>query len=385
MKGSKGTRKKKAPVTPAGRVPIVSAAKLWQSLCKEGGIRIAWESGSPLSNYDRALESEISRSLFNDDSKPLATQLEGDAVSTAKLLGAFLAALQPFSQMLHDIYRMLDAANASAQDRTIRVALKPEGMDQPLVATLEQFREWEEVFRAASIQIFVPDWTHDALWALRSAFADDPETWGLRPPDELWDDDYRAKPGFRSPPAFEPTGEKAFDMAAAIAYETIHWFLEACRALAPSHDAIGAKFRAEGGYQRVADTRDAPDREFNRLYILAQAESDYWPVGMVKQIRKARIRVLGLPALTRSTEAARILKNVTGLIARLPKTEALADGFEKVLSDIFRLPVWKERSAVYSVWIATQIVAALEPRRIVFRPESGQLNFGFGGSRLATI
>jgi hypothetical protein len=385
MKSPKGTSKIKAAVTPEARKPIISAEKLWQSLCKEGGINIAWEKGKPLSSYDRALESEISKSLFDDDSKPLATQLEGSAVSTAKLLGAFFAALQPFSQMLHEIYRMLDAANASTQDRTIRVALKPEGLDQPLVATLEQFREWEEEFRAASIQILVPDWTHDALWSLRRAFADDPETWDFPPPDEPWDDDYRAKPGFRSPPTFEPTGEKAFDTAAAVAYETIHWFLGACRALAPSHDAIRAKFRAEGGYQRVAETRDAPDREFNRLYILAQAESDYWPVGMVTQIRKARIRVLRLPAPRRSTEAARILKNVTALIAGLPKTEALADGFERILSDIFRLPVWKERSAVYSVWIATQIVAALEPRRIVFCPESGQLNFGFAGSRLATI
>ncbi|MFY7926325.1 MAG: hypothetical protein ACOVN5_10980 [Aquidulcibacter sp.] len=385
MKGFKGTRKTTAAVTPEARKSIVSAAKLWQSLCKEGGIKIAWKKGEPLSSYDRALESEISKSLFDDDSKPLATQLEGGTVSAAKLLGSFFAALQPFSQMLHEIYRMLDAANASAQDRTIRVALKPEGLDQPLVATLEQFREWEEVFRAASIQIFVPDWTHDALWALRRAFADDPETWHSRPPDELWDDDYRKKPGFRSPPAFEPTDEEAFDTAAAVAYETIHWFLEACRALAPSHNAILAKFNAEGGYQRVADTKDAPDREFNRLYILASAERDNWPVGMVTQIREARIRVLGLPAPRRSTEAARILKIVTVLIAGLPKTEALADGFEKVLSDIFRLPVWKERSNIYSVWVATQIVGALEPRRIIFRPESGQLNFGFAGSRLATI
>lgn len=385
MKGSKGARRTKAAATLEARTPIVSTAKLWQSLCKEGGIRIAWQKGEPLSSYDRALESEISKSLFNDDSKPLATQLEGSAVSTAKLLSAFFAALQPFSQMLHEIYRMLAAANASAQDRIIRVALKPEGLGQPLLATLEQFREWEEEIRSASIQILVPDWTHDALWTLRRAFADDPETWDSKPPDEAWDDEYRSRPGFRSPPAFEPIGEKAFDRAAAVAYETIHWFLGACRALAPGHDAIGAKFRAAGGYQRVAETRDAPDREFNRLYFLAQAESDYWPVGMVTQIRKARIRVLGLPDARRSAEAARILKNVTGLIAGLPKTEALADGFEKVLSDIFRLPVWKERSAVYSVWIATQIVAALEPRRIVFHPEGGQLNFGFAGSRLATI
>lgn len=43
-------------------------------------------------------------------------------MSTATLLSAFLAALQPFSQMLLDIYRMLDAANAGDSEAAIIVA-----------------------------------------------------------------------------------------------------------------------------------------------------------------------------------------------------------------------------------------------------------------------
>jgi hypothetical protein len=363
--------------------PIVTAEKLWRSLCKEGGINVAWKRGKPLPSYDRALESKISKALFNDDSKPLASQLENSSVSATALLNAFFEALQPFSDMLHDIYEMLNAANASAQDKTLRVALKPKGLNQQLRATLEQFREWEEKFRAAAVRVLVSLWNADALWELRRVFADDAESWGRRSHEELWDSAYMSSAGFISPPNFQPTGEIAFDSAAAIAYETVDWFVKACRKLAADHKTLREAFDAAGGYSRVS--REERDPDFDHLYSLAQAESDYWPVGMVVQIREARERLLGLPPTPRFAEAARINDNVTKLILDLPKSQALAGGFEKVISDIFRLPVWKQRSAVYSIWISTQIIAALAPRHVTFHPHNGELNFGFDGSRLATI
>jgi len=360
--------------------PIVSAAKLWQSLCKEGGIQVIWEKGEPLPSYDRGLEYEISKALFGDASKPLATQLEGSKISTAQLLNAFFKAVMPFSQMLQDIYKMLDQANASAQDKTVRVAIKPEGLDEPLRATLEQFREWEEQFRAASIRVLVPVWTTNSLWAFAAQFKPNTKVPDPIAPDlSSWEDIYRYQPGFASPPTFDRTGDKAFDDSAAIAYETIEWFMKACREIAPDHQGLRRLYDESGR------SADATDQKFQLLTVLAQAAGDAWPVGMVRTIRNAQLRIQRLPAPLRRAEASRVLGEVTSLIESLPKSPMVIDGFEKIFSDIFKLPVWKQRNAVYSVWIATQIVAALAPRPVTFHPKDGQLDFGFGGSRFASV
>lgn len=375
------------PTNPKGAAlklhtsPIVSAAEMWSFLCEEGGLQLAWEGDQPQPGYDRALESDISKVLFGDDTKSLASQLQGSKVSTAVLLNAFFATLQPFAQMLREIYAMLDTANASAQDKILSVALKSEELDQSLLATLDQFREWEEELRAASVRVVIPAWDSKSLWELRGAFADESKSFG-QPISDPWDDLYRKKPGFVDPPRYEPVGDSVFDEVAELAYSVVDWFVQSCRSLAPDHNALLKKFAAEGGYGRDVDQDDA---DFNFLRTIAHVESDFWPVGIVSQIRLAKRRLLDMSGVARQVEAARISNNVSSLIAALPRSEMLIDGFEKVLRDVFQLPVWKQRSAVYSVWVSTQIVAGLAPRRVEFHTENGKLNFGFAGSRLARI
>jgi hypothetical protein len=52
---------------------------------------------------------------------------------------------------------------------------------------------------------------------------------------------------------------------------------------------------------------------------------------------------------------------------------------------LLSLPAWKKRHEFYGVWVATQIVGALEDHEVVINHDNGELKFAFAEARIADI
>lgn len=55
------------------------------------------------------------------------------------------------------------------------------------------------------------------------------------------------------------------------------------------------------------------------------------------------------------------------------------------MEDLLRLPIWTKRSELYAVWVATEIVAALNPHQVRLHHNEGRLDFAFRETLLASV
>ena len=55
------------------------------------------------------------------------------------------------------------------------------------------------------------------------------------------------------------------------------------------------------------------------------------------------------------------------------------------LESVLSLPIWKKRYELYSVWIATEIIRALEGHDVKIHHDNGRMDFGFHETEVATV
>jgi hypothetical protein len=74
-----------------------------------------------------------------------------------------------------------------------------------------------------------------------------------------------------------------------------------------------------------------------------------------------------------------------GAFAALPRRRVQVHATLAQLESILSLPVWKKRHELYSVWIATEIVAALHGHDCELHHEGGMIEFAFRQTLVATV
>jgi hypothetical protein len=284
--------------------------------------------------------------------------------------------------MLADIFEMLTKAAATSSSHSLRVALNFGDLAAPLIATLEDFRDWEHEFRVVRRRTIASSWTADALWALRRAFEIEGASRVELDRDlGAWQSQYY-RGQLVLPPSIEKTGNPKFDEVVQQSQNLIRMFIETCLSLAPDHQSLGELWRRS---RSTAERGSFSDEQLAELAVVGGPESDFWPVGLLSMIESSRRHVERLQPVERAIACDQIAAAVDQVHDGLEKSEFEVDSLEEHLSEILKLPVWKRRHEVYSVWVASQIIASLETREIRFHPIDGQLDFGFGGAHLATI
>lgn len=80
-----------------------------------------------------------------------------------------------------------------------------------------------------------------------------------------------------------------------------------------------------------------------------------------------------------------VIDKLAPLIATLPRRAEWADQVVRSLSELFKLPIWKRRFELYSVWLGTVLLRTASQRASSFqyRAINNVLSFDFGGSCLA--
>lgn len=341
---------------------ITSPAELWKCLCSEAGLELKLGRGKP--GRDADIEDALRLALRIPDNAPsLEAWLLADAalsnptVSTETFLVEVLKSQSGFAQMMQDILDLLIDANALQASNQLSVEFKFDAVNDPIMATLEQFRE--TVQRTRSVLEKRPKLPkRDVMWSLSATLRKYiPNYLSSRPSADF--------------PVVDPineTGNQNVDLQ----LRTITELVSAFRKL----------------WLQYGDTRrrvgDAAHTEFvtDELRGQLNAATDFWDIGVLEGAREVSAQIN-----SGQQNPAVVFNALNTELSKIEWSHIWIENTFKELLDILNLPVWHRRHELYSVWVGTRMLAVV--RSVVpdvrFHLVDNVLSFAFGGSRLATF
>lgn len=341
---------------------IESPAALWRHLCSSAGLELRLKGGGL--GRDSDVEDSLRLALgVPANAKSLTEWLDFDAalarptVSIERLLIEALKSQVGFSRMMRDISDLLIDAQATNAYKLLRVKFRFEGLFDPIVATLEEFREAvKQTSHVLESRPALP--SHAQLWKINDLLN---EIAGrVRP---------KSYPTFPAVPKYVPTGQKALDIELGRLTQLVSEVI--------AHWKQHGETRADVCKAAVRLPNDSSNEVLCKQLFAA---SDYWDITTL-----AAVRLIASRAQTEAIPAASV-QRLSDVLSELPLKKVWVQKTTKELLDVLRLPVWKHRHELYSVWVGTRMLKVVRrcASEVHFLPEDGVLSFEFGGSRLAT-
>jgi hypothetical protein len=352
---------------PVHRDPLSA----WKHLCDFGGLE--------LDGRDEGLDKRILSRLY-----PRAHSIESALVAAdmASFVRAFFEALHPYVAMFRDILNFFE--NADATRGVSQWTLQVDDID----LSLEHFRQWlmkcDEVGRMA---MTVPAIDAKAVWQLwrvlkqRQSVQDELQKSFENKPLNIsndaqqWVSSYKQDAYLPFPKSLNPSEcHRAIAKSASIAFAVLQRLLD--QRLTPAglkdlYDQHRQEIHAGGGHE-ILDHSDGFD-----LWTIAQHETDHWLRSFVVALSTAS----QLP----ESELTAIGEELDAITDRFPMRAMQVDVAIGTLESLLSLPLWNKRFDLYSVWIATEIIRALEGHNVEIHHENGRLKFAFKETTLATI
>jgi hypothetical protein len=344
----------------------------WEQLCRMGGVE-------PAGRDDDLADAIRARLPVS------ATSLEAALAqcTTDDLVRAFLGAAQSFAMMFRDIVDFFRRVRATHGPDQWRIQIGEEHLD------LSDFESFVSAWDRVEADIEIPGVDFSGKWALLEA---------ARSVDGLTDDLLSFVRASR--PAAEPTPyedvnawlaryaegdypplparlapanlDGALADAAGIAWVA----LEVVRSRWGARDAMMAEYRAYdtgAGKRLLTWTRD----DGLTPGAVAQDETDFWLGSSIVML--ARCLALS-PSVRQALEA-----DLAAAYSAYPRRKAMFRADLEALARILSLPVWKRRHEVYAVWVATQVVGALDGHDVELHSEDGRIVFAFRETVVATV
>jgi len=344
---------------------ITTPVALWRELCLSAGLELRLKGGRP--GRDADIEDALRAALAAPSTaKSLEAWLASDilsprpTVTVEQLLVEVLKSQGGFAQMMQDILSMLITANAQRAAHNLSVSFKFDELTDPIVATLKQFQE--TVQRTKKVLETRPKLPNSNLmWpiseVLRNFLSEHPKS---RPPD------------FPPTHPIVATNHHRLDTQLARLARLVSDFIELWKRHGPDRQQVFA----------AAIAMPISTSDENVLSGQLKAATDFWDVGVLAGAQEISNQVISgrlLPdkALERLTEA----------LDEVEWMDVWVDQTIQELLDILALPAWRRRHELYSVWVGTRLLRAVEQEApdICFHLIKGVLSFEFGGSRLATF
>jgi len=344
------------------------AKSAWLWLVEKGGLE------------PEGRDSEL-LSMLKDRLDPETGNLE-EALASATVTGflnAFFGVVAPFVDMMRDLLEYFEAADAT--EGPINWVLVLGEQDEELEVDLDAFRKWIEIAEISSSgSRSVPILTYSGFWELRKGF------YPTRTPDpnRRFEEDFRQP----EPPikdrqltdwlgAYE-RGAGYLDLPAAVGHALsdpgavgdvaalVVEIYSAIRAIAPNWGELDRKARLP-----------SDDRDFWSAKGLRNFEHDRWVRG----------RVLDLAAYEQATADQQLLvsQELSRQFKDLPRRRMRYDITESDLEAILSLPAWKQRYELYSAWILTLLLKAMEGHSIQLHHDNGRLSFPFRKTLMASV
>ena len=336
----------------------------WDYLCSAGGIE--------LNGRDEGLDRKVHLAL-----NPSTLSLE-DALSGATMdefLQAFFAGIHPYIMIFRDILDFFENADATkGQDQW---TLKVDDVD----VSLEHFRDWIATWtRIENVKLEVSTLFYRDTWALLNilseytvveeqrqlSFKDEPLSisqdvieWA-----KAYDSGkYLPLPRSLSSPDFPSELQESVLIAQAIASVLIK-----SKMTRGQLSSILSE-RAYGNWESVGSLD---------FWAIAQSETDLL-------LRSLVILLSACATLLKPVELTELGVELSTFIDKYPRVPLEMDIQLSDFDSILSLPIWKKRYELYSVWIATEIIRALEGHDIELHHDDGRISFAFHETLIATI
>lgn len=342
---------------------IVQPWELWDKVCQESGLELQ-VNGRP--GRDADIEMALRSALGTPGgAKSLQDWLKQDAklmqpkVSTERFLVELLNSQGGFALMMNDILGTLVAAGARRSPHSMRIAFKFEGMTDPIVNTLKEFRETvARLKRYLARRYVLPD--SKTLRDLQRVFYDlAPVAW-TRPPD-----------AFPFVPLLASTGDSTLDKNLRLVADLVTDVHNLWRRHGADRQEVILAAQALSG--------DAAGVQ--RLRSQLFMASDFWSHSLLAYMAQMQVQTSSgvLSAKTVNQRLSPILKSIPSKKVWVRKTV-------QAFIDVLNLPTWRRRHELYSVWAGTRLLEVARAATPSFRFETkdDELSFSFGGSLLAT-
>jgi hypothetical protein len=338
------------------------AISAWEYLRQHGGIE--------LDGRDQGLDEEIRKRL-----NPFASTLD-EALSQATLeqfAQAFFKSVHSFLTMFRDILAFFEQARAA--EGKDNWTLRLDNFD----LSLEHFRQSIETWgEAARIKMDVPALNDSALWQIWQVLSSnenikktmqgpgreleldlptDVKTWVA-----AYKDRYLPLPKSLLSDSFPA---EMVDVVTIIRAA----LLKLIEAGVTTRDQLRSIYRA----RRVPDRSDALD-----FWMIAQNETDSWLQMFVTALSAAATKVP-------QEELQLICKRIKDILDGFPRKPVEVEVHIADLESVLSLPIWDKRNELYSVWIATEIVKALNGHDVELHHDQGRITFAFKETDIATI
>ena len=335
----------------------------WNHLCAHGGIE--------LGGRDEGLDVRIHK-LLDPGAPSLQRALEN--ASMHAFGRAFFESIHPYVAMFSDILSFFEHADATEGQEQWTLQLD----DVPL--SLEHFRRWLTRWRqAARVTLDVPAVDRSGVWRLWAVLRDRAvveeevrkasahRALDLPSDVRLWADAYDRGEYLPLPESLMPGRCPAeLHACALIAYTALQRLM----------DARMTRERLMELYPRrprEIDPQDALD-----FWNITQNETDFW----------LRTFVVALSAAATHLSPAELTVlggNLDAVTGAFPVRPVFADVSLPDVESILSLPIWSKRYELYSVWIATEVVRALEGHDVQIHHDNGRIAFPFRETLVATI
>jgi len=350
-----------------------NALDAWKYLVEHGGLEVAGRDAAFLEQLIKNLtgiQPEDDSDMHAPVQAPNINDLLKD-VSVERLVNAMFVCMGlPFIRMMKDLLDHFSRAEITEGPSQWKLSLTSE-TDQ-LEVDLEDFKKWIQSASTPSTPLMVPVLRPEvANWDIFWAFSDEREerrTIGKRSlvghtDSKRWLSSNESTAWLPLPPVvqrmFQRT-DRLRDVAALISE-----MASALQSIVPNYQALSD--------QVFELARTAP--EVIRPYV--STEHDRWIESMVENLAAFEVAEID--------EQTKILAKLNPL---LDGAELQPSQYSHSIDDLtafLDLPIWKKRYELYSAWLLTQFLAAMEGHSITYHNEDGKLTFGFHATKFATI
>jgi hypothetical protein len=348
--------------------PVESSAELWRQLVRRGDLQ------------DKGRDRELVRELADRLQLPTVVGM-AEALATVPLeqfVVEFFRIAEPFAAMWQDLLALFERAAATTGSQQLDIRYDFGGPDPALDFDLNSFRS----LVGRVVELMSPFDLRRAvdqrvLWNIYDAFGDRRLDDGA---DAGWREvaaaarSLRAEPFPTSLPSRPRSNDARLDGMLGELWILAGLVLEDLRTVFGHH----------GGYQQPPDRLgDVPSGM--PIEVLRITESDYWLSFLLEAT--ARAVPAGPTDLDRAVDGGlqAIADRLDAALEPLRNADPSLRSPQRVLEELLSLPLWQHRYDLYSNWVATRIVEALEDAGPIIHSARQRLDFSFSGTHLATF
>jgi len=334
----------------------------WQSLCEIGGLEP--------NGRDEGLALQL-QNVLNPNAKNLETAITNSTIDS--FLNAFFQAIQPFSNMFQDILNFFEKAGGHDGQNQWRLSIGE------IEVNFSHFEKYLKLWNEIEYEYDIPSLDQASAFLFNSIRNDFGGPTYLRENDINTTpiktgfsdvDDWLAKynKGIYAPyplSLYPDNFSNGLDDAARIvmvALSVIHQQGLNREDMINEHRARSYKTEKKDAFHP---------------WTIAQNETDHWLCSSIQYLACLLSRPKQECKNFGEAFATALKKNPRRKFNAKVQTENI----EKLLS----LPVWKNRYDFYGVWVATEIIKALEGHRINIHHQNGELKFAFKETKIADI